>query len=551
MKLAILLLNAASAMALVSRRPSFTRLSKLPMRMVLSEAPPPQTSAQPDKGEVYVRPFYKGVKQVTSLGPKTFAKDMIRKLFMAGADVFRLNLSHGREEKGDVTTTIREVQEEFGYPIGVLADLQGPKQRCGMFKDDAKFELKVGDRFRFDSNPEEGDQNRVCLPHPEILLALQPGKTLLIDDGKIVMQVKEAGDDFIECVVTVPGTISSRKGVNTPDVVLPISAMTEKDELDLNFILDFAPDYVALSFVQLPEDMELLRRKIEEHPCKHKPKTIAKLEKPVAIDNLAGIVTASDAIMVARGDLGVEMDIEDVPVIQKKIIAECRKQGKPVIVATQMLESMMDNPSPTRAECSDVANAIYDGSDAVMLSGESAAGDFPTESVAMQRRIITRSEGDETFKMWKRMYPLEEDGSDADSVVTAAMQLAKSVKAKAIFVFTTSGTTAQRLARFRPDVPIVAMTPNMEVARSLTLVNHVYPTVYTAGWDGTTSRFSDLATEACRVARERGLAVYDDDKLVITGGLPLGITGVANVIRVVQAAGPECWNEACEYHSDD
>mmetsp|Transcript_14898 Transcript_14898/g.44914 ORF Transcript_14898/g.44914 Transcript_14898/m.44914 type:complete len:562 (-) Transcript_14898:732-2417(-) len=520
---------------------------KLTPRKVAQE-PLIQELAEQSADSPYIRSHYKYVKQVTSLGPKTFGKDMIKKLFEAGADVFRLNLSHGREEKGEITEIIREVQEEYNYPIGVLADLQGPKQRCGMFKDDAKFELAVGDKFRFDLDDEEGDSRRVKLPHPEILEALEPGKTLLIDDGKIVMRVVEAGADWIECEVTVPGTISSRKGVNTPDVVLPISAMTPKDELDLNFILDYNPDYVALSFVQLPEDMELLRSKIMEHPCEHKPKIIAKLEKPCAIENLAGIVKASDAIMVARGDLGVEMDIEDVPMVQKHIIEECRKQGKPVIVATQMLESMMEAPSPTRAECSDVANAIFDGADAVMLSGESAAGKFPEESVSMQRRIISRTEEDPTFHQFKRLYALEEDGSDADAVVCAAKSLASSVDAKALVVLTTSGTTAERLARHRPDTPILAMTPSPEVAGSLTLVNGVYPSVYKGAWDGSTTRFSMLVREACRIAMERGIAIKDDDKLVVTGGLPLGVKGVANVIRVVQAAGPDCWSEdECQF----
>ena len=540
--LLVLTLCALQASAFTGVRRPAQRLSMV----TESEAP----SAV--NGVTYVRPFKKGVKQVTSLGPKTFSKDMIKTLFEAGADIFRLNLSHGREEKGEVTETIREVEKEYGYPIGVLADLQGPKQRCGMFKDDAKFELSVGDKFRFDLDDAEGDATRVKLPHPEILEALEPGKTLLIDDGKIVMKVDAAGDDWIECTVTVPGTISSRKGVNTPDVVLPISAITEKDELDLNFILDFEPDYVALSFVQLAEDMELLRKKINEHPCTHKPKIIAKLEKPCAIDNLAAIVSASDAIMVARGDLGVEMDIEDVPLIQKQIISECRKQGKPVIVATQMLESMMEAPGPTRAECSDVANAIFDGADAVMLSGESAAGQFPEESVAMQRRIISRTENDPTFSEWTKLYRLKMDGSDADSVVFAAQNLADSVGAKAIVVFTTSGTTAARMARTRPGMPIIAITPNDYVTRSLILTNHIYPVTYTGGWDGTTTRFSQLAEEACSIVTGMGLTETATDKVVVTGGLPLGVTSVVNVIRVLQAGmGPNCWNDEECTTSDD
>jgi pyruvate kinase len=374
-----------------------------------------------------------------------------------------------------------------------------------------------------------------------------PGKTLLIDDGKIKMTVDAAGEDWVECVVTNPGTISSRKGVNTPDVILPINAITDKDILDLNFILDFKPDYVALSFVQRPEDMHLLRKLIADHPCKHKPRIIAKIEKPVAIDNIVAIVEASDAIMVARGDLGVEMDIAEVPMIQKLIVAESRKQGKPVIMATQMLESMMVMPSPTRAEASDVATAVMDGVDAVMLSGESAAGMYPRESVEMQRRIITRTENDPMFQQWERTYSLDLDQdlrNDADSVVLAAKGIAANTKAKCIVVFTTKGTTAARLARFHANVPVLAITPSAETARALSLYNHVYPAILSSAWDGSRQRFSVLVDEAVNIAREKGLVKDGTDRLVITGGLPFGVAGLCNIIRVVQAAGGDCWQQA-------
>lgn len=527
---------------------SFPGTTKLVAHAGTMEAPAaaPETKAS----GAYVRPNYKGVKQVTSLGPKTFPKDKIKSLFMAGADVFRINLSHGREEKGEVTETIRAVEAEVGYPIAVLADLQGPKQRCGMFKDDAKFDLKAGDKFRFDSDPTEGDATRVFLPHPEILKALTKGKTVLIDDGKIVMKVSDAGDDWVECEVQNKGTISSRKGVNTPDVVIPMSPITDKDKLDLNFILDYQPDWVALSFVQLAEDMRELRKLIADHPNPHKPKIIAKIEKPVAIDNIAEIVKESDAIMVARGDLGVEMDLEEVPLMQKLIVNECRKQGKPVIMATQMLETMMENPSPTRAECSDVATAVFDGVDAVMLSGESAAGKYPVESVEMQRKIISRTERDPNFQQWERNYAMSiqpDIAGDADSVVIAAKELAENVKAKCLVVFTTSGTTAWRIARLRTTVPILAVTPNLETARYLTLSNHVYPAILSSAWDGSRQRFSVLVDEAVSIAREKGLVENDNDKLVITGGLPFGQANIANIIRIVQASGADCWNEeVCE-----
>lgn len=498
----------------------------------------------------YVRPFYKGTKQVVSLGPKTFAKDKIMELFLAGADVFRINLSHGREEKADVIKTIREVEAEVGYPIGVLADLQGPKQRCGMFKDDAKFELTKGMKFRFDADTTEGDATRVHLPHPEILQALNKGNTLLIDDGKIVMKVLDSGDDWVECEVEVPGTISSRKGVNTPDTVLPMSPITEKDEIDLNFILNYEPDFVALSFVQLADDMKQLRQKIADHPNAHKPKIISKIEKPVAIDNLKDIVEFSDAIMVARGDLGVEMDIAEVPLMQKLIVAEARKQAKPVIMATQMLESMMEAPSPTRAEASDVAAAVFDGVDAVMLSGESAAGKFPRESVAMQQRIITTTENSDTFRMWRQNQAqsllIQDPDGEADSTLNAARGLAENIKAKCLVDFTCTGFTAGRLSRFLPSQPILAITPSVAAARSLTLNNYVYPAVLSSAWDGSRQRFSVLVDEAVGISRAKGLVSEDSDKMVITGGLPFGEVRLANVIRVVQAVGPDCWeSEGC------
>eukprot|EP00747_Dinoflagellata_sp_TGD_P151236 gnl/TRDRNA2_/TRDRNA2_177192_c0_seq5.p1 gnl/TRDRNA2_/TRDRNA2_177192_c0~~gnl/TRDRNA2_/TRDRNA2_177192_c0_seq5.p1 ORF type:complete len:645 (-),score=112.90 gnl/TRDRNA2_/TRDRNA2_177192_c0_seq5:111-1934(-) len=493
----------------------------------------------------YVRPFYKGVKQIASLGPATFSKEKIRELFEAGVDVFRINLSHG--VTAEVMERIREVEAEMNYPIGVLADLQGPKHRCGVFKDKAQFELKVGDHFRFDMDPEEGDAQRVQLPHPEILQVLKVGQNLLIDDGKIVMEVATVGDGWVECVVRVPGTISSRKGVNTPDVTLPITPITEKDIRDLNFILDFEPDFVALSFVQTADDIRLLRQKINEHPCKHKPKIIAKLEKPVAIENLVEIVEESNAIMVARGDLGVEMGVAQVPLIQKRIVKECRKQGVPVIVATQMLESMITCPSPTRAECSDVATAVLDGVDAVMLSGESAAGDFPRESVEMQRQIITLTENDPSFFEWERSYTYglskaQDTWSDEECAISAMKNLAEDIGAKCIVVLSTSGSSARRLSRLHPSIPIVAVTPSVKTARALTLRNRVYPAVLSSAWDGTRQQLSVVVDEAVSIAREKKLMKSDDDKMILIGGVPFATKGIVNFFRIIKGIDPDRWN---------
>eukprot|EP00747_Dinoflagellata_sp_TGD_P207445 gnl/TRDRNA2_/TRDRNA2_81020_c0_seq1.p1 gnl/TRDRNA2_/TRDRNA2_81020_c0~~gnl/TRDRNA2_/TRDRNA2_81020_c0_seq1.p1 ORF type:complete len:678 (+),score=117.13 gnl/TRDRNA2_/TRDRNA2_81020_c0_seq1:73-2106(+) len=513
----------------------------------------PAAASKAAASDRYVRPWYKGVKQVVTLGPASFSKERIMELFLAGADVFRINLGgsvSSYEVAQEVMGKIREVESDVDYPIGVIADLQGPKFRIGAFKDGGQVELKVGDRFRLDSSFEEGDQERVQLPHPELLRVMTPGISVLIDHGKVRMKVVGAGQGFVECVVFTPGTINSRKGVTVPDVELPIQAITAKDERDLNFIMDFEPDFVALSLTQRAKDITQLQRKIAEHPNRHKPKVMAKLERPLAVENLVDIVEVSDAIMVERGDLGVEMDVTAVPLVQKQVVSECRKQGKPVIIATEMLESMVTAPIPTRAESSDVAAAVFDGVDAVMLSAESAVGQFPRESVEVQRMIINRMEGDPLFQTFERSYtPVmqQETGSDADCVVTAVKVLAENLRAKSIIVLTSSGTTAQRLSRLHTQMPVLAVTPSLATARSLTLSNHVYPALLTGEWDGSRKRISVVIDEAVKIAQEKQLLNTEDDRAVLMCGLPFNFTkGLVNFIRVLKGVRPDYWKEECD-----
>lgn len=335
----------------------------------------------------------RNTKIVATLGPASSSPEMIRKLWQAGADVFRLNFSHGSHEDHRARlNTLRRLEQEGGRPIAILADLQGPKLRLGTFRE-GRVTLSAGQAFRLDLGPAPGDQGRAPLPHPEIFAALAPGKDLLLDDGKVRLRVERCGGDFAETTVVTGGELSDRKGVNVPAAVLPISPLTDKDRRDLAFALDIGVDWIALSFVQRPEDVAEAKRL-----AAGRARILSKLEKPSAIEHLAEIVELSDAVMVARGDLGVELPPEDVPSIQKRIIRACRHAGKPVVVATQMLESMISAPTPTRAEASDVATAVYDGADAVMLSAESAAGQYPVEAVAMMDRIICRVEQDAHYR---------------------------------------------------------------------------------------------------------------------------------------------------------
>lgn len=413
---------------------------------------------------------YRATKIVATLGPVSSSPEVIEQLFLKGVDVFRLNFSHGTHETHLKNyKIIRSLETKYGRPIGILQDLQGPKLRVGAFKE-GKIELKAGDHFRFDLDPTPGDSKRVNLPHPEIFAALKKETDLLLDDGKLRLKVQNCGPDFAETTVIIGGPLSNSKGVNVPGVALPISALTEKDRKDLAFGLEMGVDWIALSFVQRPEDIMEVKAIIGNEAG-----IIAKLEKPMAIEHLEEIVSVADGVMVARGDLGVEMLPETVPNLQKRIIRVCRMSGKPVIVATQMLDSMVNLPTPTRAEVSDVAAAVYDGVDAVMLSAESASGSYAEESVSIMNRIIESVEKDSYYYQQLKNSRTPWQATSSDAITAGARQVAETISATAIITLTTTGSTALRAARERPQTPILALTPSPQVARRLSLVWGVHP----------------------------------------------------------------------------
>ncbi len=461
------------------------------------------------------------VKIVATLGPASSSRAMIKALFVAGADVFRLNMSHGsHEEIAERHQLIREIEHEMGRPICILADLQGPKLRCGTFAD-GPLELEEGQSFRFDLDDVAGDATRVQLPHREIFEALQEGSTLLVNDGKIRLRVKSCDSESADCVVEVGGEISNRKGVNVPDVVLPLAALSEKDRADLEFVCDLGVDWLALSFVQRAEDV-LEARSL----AKGRAALIAKIEKPAAVRAFDEILEASDGIMVARGDLGVELPVQAVPPIQKKLIRKCRELGKPVIVATQMMESMISAPVPTRAEVSDVAHAIYEGADAVMLSAESAAGDYPVEAVQTMNNVAVEVEQDEVYRQIIEASRTRASRGMADAITTAAREVAETIEVKAICSFTQSGTTAILASREKPRVPVIALTPLIGTARRLSLVWGLH-CVVTSPVD----RFKLAVVAAVRAAVSEGFA-DESDKIIVTAGVPFNTPGTTNILRV-------------------
>ena len=500
-------------------------------------------------------------------------KEMIEQLFLAGADTFRLNYSHGiHEEKHQLLKNIRELELKYNHPIAVLGDLQGPKLRTGMVGvGENGVMIEKNQLYTFDLDPSVGTSTRCALPHPEIIAASEAGHTLLIDDGKMKLKVVSKTETSLTCNVEVGGKLKSKKGVNTPDSILELSPLTEKDRKDLAHMISIGVDWVALSFVQRASDIIELRSLITDH-LKTKaakenvqfgigPSVMAKIEKPSCfLDGaLEEIIDLTDGLMIARGDLGVEMPPEDVPVLQKQIIEKCRTHGKVVVVATQMLESMIDNHVPTRAEASDVATAIYDGADAIMLSGESAAGDYPVESVSMQQRIINRVENDAGYRDLLNSHQARQEYGDvvnkpplkageespsslsADAITSAARSVASKIGAKALVCFTLRGSTVLRSAKGRPGVPILAITPFKETSRQLALSWGVYAAVTQTQTDD----FSEILQSACRSALQKGLVTSPSDLLVVTAGLPFGTPGAANVLRIVPAAGPGCWDGAC------
>lgn len=463
----------------------------------------------------------RNVKIVATVGPACSTREMLKKLVEAGVDVFRLNMSHGtHDDIAERHQLIREIEYELDQPIAILGDLQGPKLRVGLFEE-GPVTLEVGQDFRFDLDEAPGDQSRVYLPHPEIFAALKPGATLLVNDGKIRLTVKSCDASHAECEVVVGGEISNNKGVNVPDVILPLAALTEKDRRDLEFVMGLGIDWLALSFVQRPEDVLEARELAGKNTA-----IMVKVEKPACVDRFDEVLAVSDGIMVARGDLGVEMPIHQLPPIQKRLIRECRRAAKPVIVATQMLESMITSPVPTRAEVSDVASAIYDGADAVMLSAESAAGQYPVEAVAMMDSIAEHLEGQDLYRQSLDAGPEIIRNTVADAITSAARAVAESTKVKAIGCFTHSGTTALLMSRERPSVPIIALTPIRETARRLSLAWGMHCVV-----TETVERFKLAVVSAVRVAKSHGIA-NEDDNIIVTAGVPFNQPGTTNILRV-------------------
>ena len=464
---------------------------------------------------------HRNAKIVATLGPASATEEMIRSLFLAGVDVFRLNFSHGtHEQHSERLQQIRNVERDVGRPIGVLADMQGPKLRVGTFAE-GPVTLVAGASFRLDLTNKPGDAKRAHLPHPEIFAALRPGSNLLLDDGKLRLRVVKCTPEFAETEVIIGGTLSERKGVNVPDVVLPLSALTEKDRRDLEFALDLGVEWLALSFVQRPEDLDEARAL-----ARGRAQIMTKLEKPSAVEHLDEIVARSDAVMVARGDLGVELPAEKVPAIQRRIVRACRRLGKPVIVATQMLESMISSPVPTRAEASDVATAIYHGADAVMLSAESAAGKYPLEAVRMMDRILAEVDSDPHYRDLLEASQTTAQSTSADAICAAMDTIAGLLPVAVIVTYTTSGSTSLRAARERPVPPILSMTPSITTARRLALVWGVH-SVQTPD----VSTVAEMVEHACRCAAAEEFA-KPGDTILISAGMPFGTPGATNLLRI-------------------
>lgn len=463
---------------------------------------------------------------LATLGPASSTLERIRELAQAGADVFRLNFSHGSHvDHAERYRQIRQVEAELGRPIGVLMDLQGPKLRVGRMAG-GKVLLEAGQPFRLDLDPAEGDSRRAGLPHPEIFAALEAGTELLLDDGKLRLRVERFGADFAETTVLVGGPLSDRKGVNVPGVVLPISPLTAKDRADLAFGLELGVDWVALSFVQRPEDIREARELIGDQAW-----IMAKLEKPAAIDHLDAIVALADGVMVARGDLGVELPPQQVPVLQRRIVRAARKAGRPVVVATQMLESMISAPVPTRAEASDVATAVYEGADAVMLSAESASGQYPVEAVTIMDHIIAEVERDPAWRSGLEASHTPAEANTPDAICCALRRVAGLLEPAATVAFTSSGFSALRASRERPMAPILALTPKAATARRLALVWGVLPVPFDEVHD-----VAAMIEHATGAAMRAGVA-QPGDTVVVVAGLPFGQQGSTNLLHVARVPG--------------
>ena len=466
-------------------------------------------------------------KIIATLGPATAAPEKIRALFMAGVDVFRLNFSHGDHDAHRRSyDLIRALESTTGRPIGVLLDLQGPKLRIGRFAS-GHVTLADGGSFALDLDPSPGNPERVALPHPEVFAAIKPGTNLLLDDGKVRLEVETCGANFAVTRVKIGGEMSDHKGVNIPDAVLSISPLTDKDREDLALGLELGVDWVAASFIQRPRDLLLLREAIGRRAG-----LVTKLEKPAALDRLDEMIELSDAIMVARGDLGVELPPEDVPSISRRVVRACRNAGKPVIVATQMLESMVASPVPTRAEASDVATAIYDGADAVMLSGETAVGRYPVEAVDIMHRIVARVERDPHYREQMDATPRSPKATEADAISDAMRQIVQTLSMTTAVTYTKSGSSSFRAARERPNAPILSLTPHISTARRLALVWGVHSAL-----SEDVDHVEEMVDNACSTALAEGFADAGD-QLVIMAGMPFGVSGTTNMLRIARVRTP-------------
>lgn len=481
--------------------------------------------------QILFPPRKRKVRILATLGPASSTPELIGRLFMAGADAFRINMSHGaHEDKAALVANIRALEKEYGHATTILFDLQGPKLRVGKFEG-GRVELKTGSTFVLDRDPTPGTAKRVELPHHELFLALEKGARLLLDDGKLVLRCTKVEASKITTRVEVGGPLSNNKGLNVPDVVVPLAALTEKDRTDLTFALDQGADWIALSFVQRPDDVAEARRLIGG-----KAALLVKIEKPAALERLEEIIELADAVMVARGDLGVELPPEQVPPLQKSIVETARRMGRPVVVATQMLESMITSPSPTRAEVSDVATAIYDGADAVMLSAESAAGAWPEEAVTMMDRIAQSVESDPSYHARVHFTETRPDATTADALAEAAGSIARTISAAATICFTLSGSTARRVARERPSVPLLVLTPRLATARRLGLLWGVH-----AVRTRDVGSFEEMVGKAKRMALRHGVG-NAGDRLILMAGVPFGTPGSTNVLHVVRLVGDELKN---------
>lgn len=475
-----------------------------------------------------ISPRRRRVRILATLGPASRDDAVISRLVEAGADAFRFNMSHGtHEQQGALFAMVRDLEGRIGRPVTTLFDLQGPKLRIGRFAA-GRIEAQTGARLILDRDSSPGDDRRVALPHPEIFEAVRPGGRLLVDDGKVQLRVLQVGADEIACEVEVGGVLSDGKGVNVPDIVLAIPALTDKDRRDLQFALELGADWIALSFVQRPEDVAEARRLVGGRAS-----ILAKIEKPSAVHRIDEIIDLADAVMVARGDLGVELPAAEVPPVQKLIVQKARRAGKPVVVATQMLESMITSPTPTRAEVSDVANAIYDGVDAIMLSAESAAGAYPVEAVAMMDAIARQVEHDETYFRRVHFTETAPEATSADALADAAGQIARTISAKAVVCFTFSGSTARRASRERILCPLLLLTPSLTTARRSGIVWGVHP-IQTRD----VSSFEEMIGKAKRMALRTGVAGAGD-KIIVIAGVPFGTPGSTNVLHIASINGDE------------